>query len=250
MDESTIFLNPIIMMRLLIISIACLLLVTGPVAAQWGNGVTGEGPIVKKTVTLDEFTGFTFAMSGDVVLTPGPKQMVEIEGQQNIIDLIELEVRGGHWVIKPSKNVRQAKGLTFYITMPAFDEVALSGSGKVRGTGKFTGLEEVELALSGSGDVVLDLEAEEIEGRISGSGDMRLGGKAGEVEIMVSGSGNVDASGLVAETCEVHVSGSGDVSVHADGDLKVSISGSGDVRYGGKASVDARISGSGSVKKM
>jgi hypothetical protein len=250
MGESIFSQNPIIMVRYLILSFACLVLISGPVAAQWGNGVTGEGPVVKKTLTLDEFTGFTFAMSGDVVLTPGPKQMVEVEGQQNIIDLIELDVRGGHWVIKPSKNVRQAKGLTFYITMPAFDEVAVSGSGKVRGTGKFEGLEEVELALSGSGDMILDLEAEEIEGRISGSGDMRLGGKAGEVEIAISGSGNVDASSLMAETCEVHLSGSGDVSVHADGELKVSISGSGDVRYGGKASVDARISGSGSVKKM
>jgi hypothetical protein len=250
MGESKFFQNPIIMARYLILSIVCLLLVSGSVAAQWGDGVTGEGPIVKKTVTLDEFTGFTFAMSGNVVLTPGPKQLVEIEGQQNIIDLIELNVRGGHWMIKPSKNVRQAKDLTIYITMPKFDEVAVSGSGTVRGTGTFSGLEEVELALSGSGDVILNLEAEEIEGRISGSGDMRLTGTAGEVEIAISGSGDVDASALMAEACEVHVSGSGDVSVHCDGDLKVSISGSGDVRYGGKASVDARISGSGSVKKM
>lgn len=250
MDELLFFQNPIIMIRQLLLSLVAFLLVSGPVTAQGGSDVTGEGPIVKKTVTLDEFTGFTFAMSGNVVLTPGPKQMVEIEGQQNIIDLIDLNVRGGHWVIKPTKNVRQAKDLTIYITMPAFDEVAVSGSGQVRGTGTFTGLEEVELALSGSGDMILDLEAEEIEGRISGSGDMRLTGKGGEVEIAISGSGDVDASALHTETCEVHLSGSGDVSVYCDGDLKVSISGSGDVRYGGKASVDARVSGSGSVRKM
>jgi len=238
------------MIRYLVLSIAYLFFVTSPVIGQWGQGVAGDGPVVRKTLDLASFSGITLTLSGDVEITQGPVQKVEVESNQNIIDLIDTEVRGQHWTIKTTKSVRSVKTLKFYITIPTLDKVTLSGSGDIRTTGRFTGLGDVDLAISGSGDMSLSLEARHIEARVSGSGDMRIEGRSGPIEVGVSGSGNVDAGSLKASEGEVRISGSGDVDVDVEGDLEVGISGSGDVRYGGSPRLDVRISGSGSVRKM
>ena len=66
----------------------------------------------------------------------------------------------------------------------------------------------------------------------------------------IAGSGDVMTKELVASTCKIQISGSGDAAVYVNGDLETQISGSGDVRYRGNASVTAKISGSGEVTKL
>ena len=72
---------------------------------NWGNGVKGKGEIVSKELNLSKFTGVELSTSGDVILTKGSTQKVRVEGQQNIIDLINTEVSRGTWDIEFTKNV-------------------------------------------------------------------------------------------------------------------------------------------------
>jgi hypothetical protein len=61
----------------------------------------------------------------------------------------------------------------------------------------------------------------------------------------------VIAERLTTETCNVRISGSGDVSIHVREELDVTISGSGGVSYRGNPShVNSHASGSGSVRKL
>jgi len=188
-------------------------------------------------------------ISGDVVLTPGATQKIVMEGQQNILDNIKRDVRNGSWNIGFEKNVRDAKKVTIYITLPKIEEVGLSGSGSIRSDGKFKGLGDVDVHVSGSGDITFDYEAQSTDLGLSGSGQIDLSGSSKTLEINISGSGDVNAPNLVTADCEVNISGSGDASVHANTNLETHISGSGDVSYSGTPSVTARISGSGEVSK-
>jgi hypothetical protein len=240
------------MTRLICLFVFAQIVVFNSLSAQsWAKGsISGEGEVVKQEITLPAFDGVSMGFSGDVIIAQGATQKVVIEGQQNIIDNIRRDVESGTWKINFIKNVNNAKNVTVYITVPKVDFVGLSGSGSIHSSGRFTGLNQMDVSLSGSGEIKVDYDANATDLHISGSGDIELRGSSNSLEISISGSGDVSAEDLVTSKCGVHISGSGDASVYVNGDLESQISGSGDVHYRGNASVTARISGSGSVSKL
>jgi hypothetical protein len=240
------------MARLICLIVFAQMVVFNSLSAQsWAKGsISGEGEVVKQEITLSAFDGVSLGFSGDVIIAQGSTQKVVVEGQQNIIDNIRRDVEGGTWKINFIKNVNNAKNVTVYITVPKLDFVGLSGSGSIHSSGRFTGLNQMDVSLSGSGEIKMDYDANATDLHISGSGDIELRGSSNSLEISISGSGDVSAEDLVTSKCDVHISGSGDASVHVNGDLESQISGSGDVHYRGDASVTARISGSGTVSKL
>ena len=227
---------------------AFLLIASGLTAQSWFGNVKGEGPIVERTLDVDDFDGFSLSMSGDVFVEQGSDFSVRVKGQENLIDLLNTEVKDGHWKIKFSKSVRNMKGFEVYITMPRLEEAYVSGSGEIRGSGTFTGANEVSVAVSGSGDIDLAFETEDIDAAISGSGSIRLQGNTAGLNITISGSGDVFGYDLSAANVKVQISGSGDAQVDASEMLEVRVSGSGDVTYEGTPRVKAKVSGSGDVE--
>ncbi len=220
-------------------------------AQNWGgNGIIGTGPKVKKTLTIDAFNGFTLGIGGNVYLTQGNTQSVTVEAQQNIIDNILTTVSDNHWNIRFDKNVRNYEGIKIWITVPILTKAYVSGSGNIIGETKFTKLNDLVVGVSGSGNIKLELEAQDIDGKISGSGDVKLGGVAKSLNISISGSGDFISDALRVQSATIHISGSGDATVHAEDSLEVRVSGSGDVRYRGRPKVVAKVSGSGDVKSM
>lgn len=220
-----------------------------PLSAQnwWKNGMRGEGPKVTKTLNLDNFNAVGLSLSADVYLKQGNSQQVTIEGQENIINNIVTDVSGNYWKIKFDRPVRNHDGIKIYITIPTLTKAYISGSGGIFGQTKFTGLNELYLGISGSGDLELDFDASSTESKISGSGDMKLGGSTNDLAITISGSGDISAYDLSAQSCNIRISGSGGAKVDVQENLEVRVSGSGDVYYEGRPRLSSKISGSGDV---
>jgi hypothetical protein len=211
------------------------------------TGIRGEGPKVTKDLDIATFNGIGLSIDATVYVTQGNSQSVRVEAQQNIIDNLKREVKDGVWKITTKNNVRKHDGITIWITVKELSRIAVSGSGEVTGKNKFTTSSDLSLAVSGSGDIVLDANSKSTEGVISGSGSIKLSGNTGQSNFVISGSGDVMAADLASGSCSVVISGSGDVSVHAKDKLDVVISGSGDVYYKGNPNVKSKISGSGDV---
>jgi len=226
------------------------LLVVGTVSLS-AQRIQGEGDVVKQEIDLETITGVRLGFHGDIVITQGSSQKIVLEGQQNILDNIKREVRNGTWRVNFDKSVKNAKPVKIYITMATLKDAGVSGSGNLSSKGSFTGLGDLELYVSGSGNVDLQVEAEDVDGSISGSGEINLSGSASSVDVSISGSGDFDALDLKSENCEISIAGSGDAAVYVTGSLEVRISGSGDVRYKGDAArVKSSISGSGDVREV
>jgi hypothetical protein len=86
---------------------------------------------------------------------------------------------------------------------------------------------------------------------VSGSGKIEIGGTANAVKASISGSGRVLAANLETNTCDVKISGSGDVEINVKEALDASISGSGSVLYKGNPTrLNSHAAGSGKVRKM
>ncbi|MCC9135001.1 head GIN domain-containing protein [Pontibacter silvestris] len=213
------------------------------------NCVQGEGDVVTRNLNLDTFTGVSVSGSTEVYIQRGNEQRVELEGQANILDLLETEIDNDE-VFQVGFNgcVSDHKTVKVYITMPELEYAAVSGSGLVELQDSFRA-DDFKARVSGSGEIVARIAANNISARTSGSGSILLAGITNELELGLSGSGKVRAYDLQTNAAEVDISGSGSAEVAVEEDLEVEISGSGKVYYKGEPDIISDVSGSGKVIK-
>lgn len=214
----------------------------------------GEGYSADKKVEREvpPFTKLKLSVAANLYLKQGDTHSLVLEGDEDELEDIETEVRGGKLKIKHNKpfHFGSSKRITIYVTMKEIEGLSVAGSGKIEAETPIRA-EDIELNVSGSGDINIDqLDASRLESAISGSGDMRLAGSNSlkALKCSISGSGDLNAANLKADRAEIKVSGSGNCKIHVSDKLNVSISGSGKVRYKGEPRVNANISGSGRVE--
>ncbi len=210
------------------------------------NCIRGEGNVVTQEITVPDFTGVKLEIAADVYITQGDDYSVIVTGQQNIIDELERDVQNGRWEIEFDGCVKNYSELTIFIEMPLVDYLSISGSGTIYGENTLY-VDEIDLKISGSGDIIFDLNAYKIDAKVSGSGKMKLSGEAEIANYKISGSGDYHNFQLETLVTEVNISGSGNAEVFVEDYLEVDITGSGDVYYKGYPTLDVRITGSGNV---
>ncbi|WP_235298008.1 head GIN domain-containing protein [Portibacter marinus] len=212
--------------------------------------VRGEGPVVEKTIELDEFSNIGLGLSANVYLTQGNRQLVKIKGQQNIIDLIEKDVDGDSWEISfPDKaKVSNYDKLEIYITIQELEGLNIGGSGSILGQNKFKNLNDLKLNIGGSGSIGLELDGADVTCNIGGSGSIKLAGTAESMDANIGGSGSVKAIDLKVQKAKVNTAGSGSVSIDVSDELSATIVGSGGVQYKGNPKINQNVMGSGRIK--
>ena len=207
-----------------------------------------SGDIVSDARALPDFHSIHLQSSGMVHLSQGRKLSVEVRADENVIDIIKTEVRGGTLYMFTRHDITRISSFDVYVVADQIREISISGSGTVNGEGELHA-EELTLNMFGSGRLSLFLDSESTTVRISGSGKMELSGSSEELEAKISGSGQLNARSLATEDTRISVSGSGTGGVTASEKLDVNISGSGDVSYTGNPAVSSRITGSGRLWK-
>ena len=246
---------------------------------------------------VSDFTKISFQTGGKMYLRQGSVNSIELEGDEDVLEKIETRVEGGKLIIG-YENERswfnwrsgwEDEKITAYVTVKDLEGLYASGSGSILTQTKLVG-QNMDIRVSGSGNIDAEIEAADIEAKVSGSGDLVLKGKAksidsnisgsgkisftgaiegridigisgsgrffaagsaDEIKSSISGSGKVNAADLVVEKCDVRISGSGDVVVNVKSVLNTSISGSGSVTYkGNPTQLNSHSSGSGRLRKM
>nr|WKN39104.1 DUF2807 domain-containing protein [Tunicatimonas sp. TK19036] len=211
-----------------------------------GPTVRGSGNVITEGRVISSFTQIEVDGSANVFLSQGNEQIVEIEADDNIIPVITTEVRGGELEIGSSRNYRTSNPVNIYITVPVISAIKIDGSGDVFGETSMGG-DQLELEVSGSGNMDLELYYTQLWVESNGSGDFQLFGEVDDQEVRISGSGNYQARDLTSENCDIRISGSGDAAVSASEYLKAEIRGSGNILYYGDPQIESSVSGSGNV---
>ncbi|MEH6406403.1 MAG: head GIN domain-containing protein [Leeuwenhoekiella sp.] len=236
-----------------ILTIIALIGLAIPASAQWGSQkVKGNGN--KKTITrsISDYDKVNVSGSFDVFLVAGKEGEITIEAVENLMEYIITETEGNSLKIKTEKgyNLQPSNRMGIIITVPFedLDEVTLAGSGDIQNKDLIKS-NSFECSVSGSGDMVLDVEGGDIEASVAGSGDLTLRGSADKLEVNVTGSGDIHGKEMKAHDTEANVTGSGDIVINCDGgNLKARVTGSGDIQYvGDPAKEDFKVTGSGSI---
>jgi len=237
-----------------IITLALTLTLVTSCSAQWGKKIEGNGN--KTTIERNVGNYDQVALAGwfDVDLVDGKEGQLTLKGESNLLEYIVTEVKDGKLSLKIKKgfNLKPSSwddAIKITVPIESVDAVKLSGSGDI--VGKTTiKTNSFKTALSGSGDITLDIESNSVDVSMSGSGDISLSGSTENLAISISGSGDVNAYDLEADNVNASISGSADIKVTANKMIKARVSGSGDIDYrGNPEKVDTKASGSGDISK-
>jgi len=222
-------------------------------SAQWKR-VKGNGNVVTIERSTGDYDAVMVSGFFDVDLVDGPEGQLTLRGEENLLDHIVTEVKGGDLVIKVEKGLNLQpstwkEGIHITVPVESISAVSLSGSGDIVGK-KTLKSSNFTTNMSGSGDITLTVDTDNIEASMSGSGDINLSGRTSNFEVRISGSGDVKAYDLEADNVEATVSGSADIKVTVNGELKARVSGSGDIHYrGNPTKIDSKTSGSGDISR-
>ncbi|CAN1540759.1 Putative auto-transporter adhesin, head GIN domain containing protein [Flavobacteriaceae bacterium] len=230
------------------------LFITTMANAQWSsnNRIKGNGKIITEKRTTLGYDEIDVSGFFDVNLIAGKEGEISIQGEENLMQYIKVEVTGNVLKIYTEKNVNISSNKEIILTVP-FEQisyVSLSGSGDIKSKSTIES-SKFSAKLSGSGDLNLDVKTIEFEANLSGSGDVVLTGNSDSFISKISGSGDVDAVNLATKNANLTISGSGDMKVNCSQSLYARVSGSGDIAYKGNPEIkDTKVSGSGEISKM
>jgi hypothetical protein len=207
--------------QLLLPALACLL-IAGCNIGERGNGVKAT-----EVREVGDFEKVAAKGVANVVITVGQPKSVTVTVDENLMELVETEVKDHQLVISTSRSISTGIGLNVEITVPTLTEAGVSGVGDI---------------------TVNDASGATLQLRVSGAGNIRASGTVGNVEARVSGVGDVELRELNAENVKVSVSGSGGAQVYASKSVDATVSGVGGIDiYGNPEIRKHSTSGVGSI---
>ena len=106
----------------------------------------------------------------------------------------------------------------YEVAIPQLDEIIMSSSGDVMGSGLIKG-DNLNLVVSGSGDLKLDVDYDTIRVLMSGSGDVTLMGQCKMIYADIHGSGDLKIQQLIAGESHINATGSGEAKVNKVGNV-------------------------------
>ena len=230
------------------LAIALTLLTYNNCFAQFKK-VKGNGNVTTKTHSTSDYHKIDVIGFMDVKLEKGTEGTITVKTDENIHEYLSIDSNNGVLKIKIKNNINISTKKGLHITVPFIDidNVSLTGSGDVITDDQIKS-DQFEVEVTGSGDMVLDVNANGIDAKVTGSGDIKLTGSATELEIKVTGSGDFDGGSLISQNVEAYVSGSGDARVVAKKSIKARVNGSGEINYSGNPGTsDTKVMGSGDI---
>lgn len=196
--------------------------------------VSGSGAVGTETRSVSGFYSVSSFGSTEVFISKGNEFSVSVKGFENLVPHLKTFVQNGTLIIRFDNNVNVTNDNTeVYITMPSLTSVSGQGSGDIKVSGQFIGMDNFSATTSGSGDV-------EIEN-----------GNTTNFNAKISGSGDIESFGFQSQNTTISINGSGDAEVSVSKSLKATLSGSGNVYYKGNPEIiEPAISGSGQIIKQ
>lgn len=217
----------------------------------------------KKTLELGEFKAIYNNSNYTVMLKQTNKQEVIVEAESDIYALTTVAVENGILMINvdrkpdnPNKsvwakidNIKLNPTMKVYVSVKNINELQVNGLGKIISENSLSA-PALNLSVSGSGSIDLDLKGDYLKAEVSGSGKILLKGYATSIDALVSGSGAIHAFSCTLDNAKVKVSGSGDCEVTAANSIDALVLGSGTVKHKGNTKTTTKkVYGSGSVER-
>jgi hypothetical protein len=217
-----------------------------------GKRVRGSGNIKTEDRSVTNFKNVEAHGASDILVSQGDHPSVRVEADDNLLQYIDVNQEGDRVVIRERSgyNLKPSNSIRIYVTTAVYNKIDVSGACNIIGQTKISNTEDLDMHVSGAGDIKMDVDAPRLSASVSGSGSIDLKGQTKDVDLDLTGAGNAHCYDLLSENTKVDISGAGSAEVFASVSLDARVSGAGSVTYKGNASnVSQHVSGAGSVNK-
>ena len=212
-------------------------------------GERGNGNMITQHVETGDFREIKLQGNFEVLLRQSDEPSLNITTDENLMDYIKAETKGGVLEIRSTKKLRPSNNSKVTVNYRTIEGIEIQGAASVHTDNKLSG-DFLRVSMSGAGNVEMDVDLGKLELDISGAGAVELSGTADEQDISMSGAGGYDAGDLISRICRISISGVGGAEVFVTDDLEANVSGIGGVSYSGNPeNVKSDISGLGSVSE-
>ena len=230
--------------------------------------ISGSGPIVTQTFDLASFDEIASETVIDVEVVQGDSQKVVAEGNENMMEFIELKVINNKLHVDLRSGCYNHFEMKVYVTMPTIREVELESTGNVylseftnlkslnlylssTGNINFDGLTEIENKLnvrnSSTGNIFMNMNCDEVEVHATSTGNVTLKGSCNTQQVDLNGTGNYNGFELFSKECSVTTNGTGDAKVNVSDILNAKIRSIGSIYYKGDPKVYVQDSSIGKL---
>lgn len=253
-----------------------LLVIASPLGfiISYGQGVSGNGNVVEKTRSIENFSGVSVKGGIDLYLTQGDENILILKTDENLQDHIITEVIDNSLKIYPKSNIKNAKEITVFLTFIELSAILAKEGSDVETTSTIDVedlavkceegsdlkllIETKNLALklnegsdatikgsannvaikaSEGSDLSLEATCETIACKINEGSDVYLKGSCQSLTISATEGSDVDASGMECENCSIVANEGSDAQVYVTHSLTVIAKESSDISYKGNPEI-------------
>ena len=210
--------------------LACLLLVSVLAAGCHGMGpqVKGSGKRELQKREVAPFTSITAEGAFTIEVTCQKNLSLEVEGDDNVLELITAEVGGNVLRLKNTKNYSPSEPVKFRISVPNLEALSVNGAGHVEIKG--INNDKFEVDVNGAPTVVV-------------SGNTKL------IDVGANGAAKIDARNLRASRGVVDSRGVSRIDLDVADELDATVSGPSTVTYRGDPVVKKTVNGPGKIER-
>jgi len=215
-------------MKILTILIALVALTATGCKHGINTGVKGSGKRVVQKRDVGAFTSISSMGAFDIEVVAQKTQSVEIEGDDNILPLISMEVSSNSLRIKNDQGFSVSEPVKIRISVPDLTALHVSGAGTI------------DIAGLKNDSFVIECD---------GAPNIKVAGSTKTLNINTSGAGKIDTHSLHASTGVIESKGVAKIDVDVKDHLDVNISGPSTVTFEGDPTINKTIHGPGKVQK-
>lgn len=216
------------MKKLLSLNLVLVLLAVVGCHHRSGPEIKGSGKRVTEKRQVAPFTSISTEGAFDIEVVCQKDLSVEVEGDDNVLPLVNSEVSNNVLRLRPTGNYSVSDAPKFRITVPNLEAISAKGAGKIL----ISGVNNEKLQISSEGAPAIT---------VSGSTKM--------IGVDASGAGSIDTHNLRASHAIVDSKGVSRVDLGVSDKLDVTVSGPSRVTYKGDPVVNKTIHGPGKVEK-
>ncbi len=219
-----------------------------------GETVKGNGTIVTQNFEVTDFDELSTSLSATINFTVSDQYACAVRVDENLLEYLDIQVKNHELLIGKAEGHKKAtlRATEFVIdvTAPSLEGINLAGSGTLNVLSRME-TEELEVNVAGSGDVYFKepLIVGDLELNVAGSGDIACDAlEADQLDANVAGSGGLKVDSGTVREAEASVAGSGDIVLLCDiVNLEANIAGSGDIKARVRGKLTYGIFGSGDI---
>lgn len=190
--------------------------------------IKGSGKRVVQKREISPFTSISTEGAFEIEVTCQKEPSLEVEGDDNVLDLVTAEVRGNVLRLKSSKSYSTGEPVKFKITVPNLEGLTVSGAGRID---------------------IKGMKNEKFEIDSNGAPNIIVSGSTNTVDIDSNGAGKIDTQNLHASRAVVESKGVSRIDLDVKDQLDITVSGPSTVTYRGDPVVHKTVNGPGKVEK-